>query len=367
MPALSPLPTVTSHARGAIFLGELPSDPLVAETVFRDQDEAKTDKARLQPERRARGADPQAVPQGRPDRRGPGAALGAGRRERVGGGRRLQRVDDQIGSSNTGATVRISPEDITGSSRALEARRSRRAAACSSPPTTATARTSTSRCASATARRRGTRALGKHDAVPEGFIEIDVAGLGGPPERRAFAWRSGAYLGGPQVGFHGGARSRRWSCRWRGSSATGSTPTSPRGGTGAARSRRSRRRLAVPPPIVTPTAVRRGPDPGRRPQLSLFNPADKADSCRCRRAHRQAQRRREGDPRAPARRPARRAPPSSPTPEQEPRAPEWPHASRCAGRFTPPATSSSATRCCPVVRRCTGTKPRRRGADGRRP
>ena len=24
------------------------------------------------------------------------------------------------------------------------------------------------------------------------------------PERRAFAWRSGAYLGGPQVGFHGG-------------------------------------------------------------------------------------------------------------------------------------------------------------------
>jgi len=47
LPALSPLPTVTSHARGAIFLGELPKDLLVAETVFRDQDEAKTDKARL--------------------------------------------------------------------------------------------------------------------------------------------------------------------------------------------------------------------------------------------------------------------------------------------------------------------------------
>ena len=47
LPALSPLPTVTSHARGAIFLGELPNDPLVAETVFRDQDEAKTDKARF--------------------------------------------------------------------------------------------------------------------------------------------------------------------------------------------------------------------------------------------------------------------------------------------------------------------------------
>jgi hypothetical protein len=45
LPALSPLPTITSHARGAIFLGELPNDPLVAESVFRDQDEAKTDKA----------------------------------------------------------------------------------------------------------------------------------------------------------------------------------------------------------------------------------------------------------------------------------------------------------------------------------
>ncbi len=47
MPALAPLPTITSHARGALFLGELPQDPLVAETVFRDQDEAKTDKARF--------------------------------------------------------------------------------------------------------------------------------------------------------------------------------------------------------------------------------------------------------------------------------------------------------------------------------
>jgi len=45
--ALSPLPTVTSHARGAIFLGELPNDTLVAETVFRDEEETKTDKARF--------------------------------------------------------------------------------------------------------------------------------------------------------------------------------------------------------------------------------------------------------------------------------------------------------------------------------
>jgi len=38
---------VTSHARGAIFLGELPNDTLVAETVFRDEEETKTDKARF--------------------------------------------------------------------------------------------------------------------------------------------------------------------------------------------------------------------------------------------------------------------------------------------------------------------------------
>ncbi|MBK6520474.1 MAG: hypothetical protein IPG04_41705 [Polyangiaceae bacterium] len=44
LPAVAPLPTVTSHARGAIFLGELPKDPLVAETAFRDQEERRPTK-----------------------------------------------------------------------------------------------------------------------------------------------------------------------------------------------------------------------------------------------------------------------------------------------------------------------------------
>src|SRR4029078_12280402 len=114
LPALSPLPTVTSHARGAIFLGELPNDPLVAETVFRDQDEAKTDKARFNQN----------------------AALGSRTRrlflkaDLADGGEALRTalrddgiavvaavfnaVDDQIGSSNTGAIVRLVPEHITG-------------------------------------------------------------------------------------------------------------------------------------------------------------------------------------------------------------------------------------------------------------
>ena len=121
-------------------------------------------------------------------------------------------------------------------------------------------------------------ALGKHDAVPEGFIEIDLAGLGGPPERRAFAWRSGAYLGGPQVGFHGGCGLEEvvvplaWIERdglhadeptwWygRGTLAEASVELRP-----------------VAPPIVTPLPSDEI-QPKPKAQLSLFNPADKAGS-----------------------------------------------------------------------------------------
>jgi hypothetical protein len=121
-------------------------------------------------------------------------------------------------------------------------------------------------------------ALGKHDPVPEGFIEIDVAGLGGPPERRAFAWRSGAYLGGSQVGFHGGCGLEEvvvplaWLERdglyadepawWYGRGALAEATTEVR---------------PVQPPIVTPLPSDEVPAKPKA-QLSLFNPADKADS-----------------------------------------------------------------------------------------
>ncbi|NRD51510.1 BREX-2 system phosphatase PglZ [Corallococcus exiguus] len=277
LPALSPLPTITSHARGAIFLGELPNDPLVAETVFRDQDEAKTDKARFNQN----------------------AALGSRKRrlflkgDLTDGGQDLlsalddeslsvvsvvfNAVDDQIGSSNTGATVKISPEDITAFKPALHvALKAKRRVLLTadhghSPFVDKSLRSGNGKTPRYTA-------LGKHDPVPEGFIEIDIAGLGGPPERRAFAWRSGAYLGGSQVGFHGGCGLEEvvvplaWLERdglhadepawWYGRGALAEVTTELK---------------PVPPPIVTPLPSDEIPAKPKA-QLSLFNPADKADS-----------------------------------------------------------------------------------------
>jgi hypothetical protein len=203
LPALSPLPTITSHARGAIFLGELPQDPLVAETVFRDQQEAKTDKARFNQN----------------------AALGDRTRELflkgdlADGGQRLletlrnadvqvvaavfNAVDDQIGSSNTGAVVRIAPESIMGFRPSLEMglRHGRRVLITADHGHSPYVDNSLRVAEGATPRFT---ALAAGASAPAGFLEIDVGGLGGPPGRRAFAWKSGAYLGGPQVGFHGG-------------------------------------------------------------------------------------------------------------------------------------------------------------------
>lgn len=277
LPALSPLPTITSHARGAIFLGELPNDPLVAETVFRDQDEAKTDKARFN----------QNAALGNKSRRlflkgdltdGGQALLSALSDDSLAVvGVVFNAIDDQIGSSNTGAPLKISPEDITAFKPALRValNAGRRVLITADHGHSPYIDKSLRAGAGKTPRYTP---LGKHDPVPEGFIEIDVAGLGGPPERRAFAWRSGAYLGGPQVGFHGGVALEEvvvplaWIERdglhadepawWygRGTLADVSAPPTP-----------------VPPPLVTPLPSDEVPAKPKA-QLSLFNLADKAGS-----------------------------------------------------------------------------------------
>jgi hypothetical protein len=278
IPALSPLPTITSHARGAIFLGELPQDPLAAETVFRDEQEAKTDKARLNQnkalERRSRRLFLKA------DLADGGqsllAALADESLDVVAAV--FNAVDDQIGSANTGSTVRLTPEDISAFKPSLQiALKSKRKILVTadhghSPYIDKQLRVGAG---------KGTPrflALGKKDTAPDGFIEIDLGGLGGPPERRAFAWRSGTYLGMPQVGFHGGCSLEEavvplaWLERdglhadepawWFGQSSVVEPAPPPR---------------PVEPPIVTPLPSDKLPS-APKPQLTLFNPAERADT-----------------------------------------------------------------------------------------
>lgn len=277
LPALSPLPTVTSHARGAIFLGELPNDPLVAETVFRDQDEAKTDKARFN----------QNAALGQRTRRlflkadladGGQALLSALEDESISVVSAVfNAVDDQIGSANTGATVKLAPEDITAFTPALQvALKARRRVLVTADHGHSPYVDKSLRAGNGKTPRYV--ALGKHDAVPDGFIELDVAGLGGPPERRAFAWRSGAYLGGPQVGFHGGCGLEEVvvPLSWIERDGLHADEPSWWYGRGTLAEIRLEAR-PVQPPIVTPLPSDEIP-PKPTTQLSLFNPADKADS-----------------------------------------------------------------------------------------
>ncbi|HLL25840.1 MAG TPA: hypothetical protein VK427_27065, partial [Kofleriaceae bacterium] len=260
-----------SHARGAIFLGELPQDSLVAETVFRDQQEAKTDKARLNQN----------------------AALGERTRELflkgdlADGGQRLlstlrgdtqvvaavfNAVDDQIGSSNTGAVVRIAPESIMAFRPSLEAalqagRRVLLTADHGHSPYV----DNSLRVAEGQAPRFAPLAAGT--TAPAGFLEIDVGGLGGPPSRRAFAWKSGAYLGGPQVGFHGGCSLEEMvvPLAWIVSGGLQADEPSWWYGRGALPIIEPIRRAPEPP---APTPV---PTP-RVPQLDLFDAGTKASA-----------------------------------------------------------------------------------------
>jgi hypothetical protein len=280
LPALSPLPTITSHARGAIFLGELPNDPLVAETVFRDQDEAKTDRARFNQNAALGDRTRRLFLKGDLADGGQAllSALGDDSVDVV--GVVFNAVDDQIGSSNTGATVKIAPEDITAFKPAL------RVALKAGRRVLVTADHGHSPYVDKSLRAGNGKTpryvpLRKHDPVPEGFIEIDVAGLGGPPERRAFAWRSGAYLGGPQVGFHGGVGLEEVVVPLAWIERDGLYADEPAwwygGGSLAAASTEPAAAKPIAPPLSTPLPSDKVPTKPK-PQLSLFNLADKAAS-----------------------------------------------------------------------------------------
>ncbi len=203
VPALSPVPTVTSHARSAIFLGEIPKDPWIAESVWREEREAASDPARFRQN----------------------ATLGARSRrlflkgDLTDGGLELiaavknpaldvvavvfNAIDDQIGSSNLGALLPIKPSQVTGLLPSLQAAvaTERQIVITADHGHTPYVHKSLRRGDGPTTRFKS---LQPGEATPDGFMLIDDDGLGGAPGRKAFAWQQGVYLGQAQVGFHGG-------------------------------------------------------------------------------------------------------------------------------------------------------------------
>lgn len=204
IPALSLLPTITSHARGATFLGEIPKDPWIPEAVFRDQGERTTDPGRFRQNGWLGDRSRKLFLKG--DLADSGRAL----LDALAGGSIdvvaavFNAVDDQIGSANTGAMLKVRPHDISGFVPSLRAALAagRRVLLTADHGHTPFVKKELCVGKGTSARYRE---LADGEAAPEGFLEIDLSGQGGTPGRKAFAWRLGAYQGSPQVGFHGGA------------------------------------------------------------------------------------------------------------------------------------------------------------------
>ncbi|MCA9623609.1 MAG: BREX-2 system phosphatase PglZ [Myxococcales bacterium] len=202
--ALAPLPTITSHARGAIFLGQIPHDGWMAELDWRESGERKTDPARFAQNRALGERSRKLFLKG--DLADGGQALRAALADRSVNviAAVFNAIDDQIGSSNIGAAVQVSPRDIVAFvpslRQALDAgRRVLLTADHGHTPFVDKAL----RVGAGTSARW--LSLEGGISVPDGFIAIDLGDLGGATAGpKAFAWRMGAYLGKPQVGFHGG-------------------------------------------------------------------------------------------------------------------------------------------------------------------
>jgi hypothetical protein len=208
VPALALLPSITSHSRSAIFQGEIPRNPWIAETVWRDVEEARSDPARFR-QNAALGARPRRLFL-KGDLGDHGAALLAALQDRAVEviAAVFNAVDDQIGSSNTGAPLMVKANQIAGLIPSLTAALAagRRVVVVAdhghTPFVSRQLRAADSGSRDAEGARH--RLLRGDGAAPEGFLEIDDGGLGGVPGRKAFAWKMGVYQGAPQVGFHGG-------------------------------------------------------------------------------------------------------------------------------------------------------------------
>jgi len=202
-PGLALLPSITSHSRGAIFLGEIPKDPLVAETLWRDEGERERDPGRFAQNKALAGRTRKLFLKG--DLVDGGAALIGALRDKAIEvvATVFNAVDDQIGSKNTGATVTIAPEQIHAFVPSLkEAFRSGRKVLVTADHGHATFVSTSLKVPGKGAPRFVELAPGEN--APDGYLEIDVNDLGGGIGRTAFAWEMGRYRGLPHVAYHGG-------------------------------------------------------------------------------------------------------------------------------------------------------------------
>lgn len=199
---LSPLPTITSHARGALFLGAVPKDPFALETQWHEDGERVTDPARFKQNTALKDTERRLFL--KRDLADGGAALQAALRGPLPVVAAVfNAVDDRISSHDTGAAWRMEVEDVTGLLPALQS------ALDTGRKVLFTADHGHTPFRGTELRVEGGKTpryvrLAAKDPVPDGFIEIDCADLAGEPGRTAFAWRSGVYRGQVQVGFHGG-------------------------------------------------------------------------------------------------------------------------------------------------------------------
>ncbi len=271
--ALSPLPTITSYARGAIFLGRLPNDPAKPETDDVAEAEAATDKARFaQNELLAKRSR-------RLFLKGDLADGGQALIEALMGpldvvAAVFNAIDDQIGSSNTGARLQVKAEEIAGLIPSFHAalaagRRLLLAADHGHTPFWS----KDGRVGAGEAPRW--RKLERGEEPPAGFIEVDLHGLGNVEGRHAFAWKTGAYQGNPQVGFHGGCSLEEmvapvaWLVR---DGVLADEPAWWYGG-GTFPVAEPARRAPDHPPARAPAST---PLPTLRPQLDMFDAASRA-------------------------------------------------------------------------------------------